>query len=101
MTYKDLLSKFTVKEGDEATYVKMIEAYRQYIGDYFGWDNTLEDVAEAREHDFLIDCETLDENKTTFLHYYDPDEIELVVTPDGRVLDTDDEEIREYTKYFY
>lgn len=99
MTYKDLLSKFKVNEGEQATYEKMIKAFIQYVEDRFEWD--LDYVIDSIEHDFLTDCEKRDGSGLTFLHYYDPDEIELVVTPDGRVLDNDDEEIREYTKYIY
>lgn len=99
MTYKELLNKFKVNEGEEATYEKMIDSFIQYVNDRFEWD--LDYVADSIEHDFLTDCKTRDGSGLTFLHYYDPDEIELVVTPDGRVLDNDDEEIREYTKYIY
>lgn len=35
----------------------LIEAYRKYIDEYFGWDNTLEDVTEDIKHDFLTNVE--------------------------------------------
>lgn len=97
MTYKDLFRKFKVNEGEQAAYEKMIDAFLQYVNEYFEWD--LEFVSDSIEHDWLLGYRT--DDGRPFLHYYDPDEIELVVTPDGEVLDTDDEEIRDYTKFVY
>lgn len=97
MTYKDLFRKFKVNEGEQATYEKMIDAFLQYVNERFEWD--LEFVSDSIEHDWLLDYTT--DDGRSFLHYYDPDEIELVVTPDGDVLDTDDEESRDYTKFVY
>lgn len=93
MTYKDLFRKFKVNEGEQATYKKLIDSYRKYIGEYFGWDNTLEDVEEDITHDYLTNVEAKD--GTILLHYLDCHE--LVVLPD-RVLD-DEDDIREYEKY--
>ena len=56
-------------------------------------------MSNSIDHDWLLDYTT--DDGRSFLHYYDPDEIELVVTPDGDVLDSDDEEIRDYTKFVY
>lgn len=62
-------------------------------------DYDMTDVERAIDNDYLTEHET--DDGRPFLHYYDPDEIELVVTPDGEVLDTDDEKIRDYTKFVY
>lgn len=96
MTYKDLLNKFKATEDKYSTYEKMIEAYRQYIGEHFKLDNTLEDVAEDIKHDYLTNVEAKD--GTILLHYLDECH-ELVVLPD-RVLD-DEDAIQEYAKYIY
>lgn len=97
MTYKDLFRKFKVNEGEQATYEKMIDAFLQYVNEYFECD--LEFVSDSIDHDWLLDYTT--DDGRPFLHYYDPDKIELVVTPDGDVLDSDDEEIRDYAKFVY
>lgn len=106
MTYRDLFrfendettqedySKFKIDESKQSTYEQLIEAYRKYIDEYFGWDNTLEDVKEDIKHDYLTNVEAKD--GTILLHYLDECH-ELVVLPD-RVLD-DEDDIREYEKY--
>ena len=106
MTYRDLFkfendettpggySKFKIDESKQATYKKLIDAYRKFIGEYFGWNNTLEDVEEDITHDYLTNVEAKD--GTILLHYLDECH-ELVVLPE-RVLD-DEDDIREYEKY--
>lgn len=93
MTYRDLF-RFEDDESKQATYEKLIETYRNYIDEYFGWDNTLEDVAEDIKHDYLTNVEAKD--GTILLHYLDECH-ELVVLPD-RVID-DEDAIQEYENY--
>ena len=38
MTYKDLFRKFKVNEGEQAAYEKMIDAFLQYVNEYFERD---------------------------------------------------------------
>ena len=91
MTCNDL---FKNDESKQATYEKLINAYRKYIGEYFGWYDTLEDIKEDIKHDYLTNVEAKD--GTILLHYLDECH-ELVVLPD-RVLRYEDD-IREYEKY--
>lgn len=93
-TYNDLFRIFKANEGEQATYTKLINAYRKYIGEHWGWYYTLEDVTEDIKHDYLTNVEAKD--GTILLHYLDECH-ELVVLPD-RVLD-DEDDILEYEKY--
>lgn len=106
MTYRDLFrfqndettqedyGKFKIDESKQATYKKLINSYRKYIGEHFGWYDTLEDIKEDIKHDYLTNVEAKD--GTILLHYLDECH-ELVVLPD-RVL-FDEHDIQEFEKY--